>query len=132
MKRNKKSVRGVSLVEVVVALTVVLIIASASISLLISHASAEQRATMSYKAASYASSTIDCYRNAENNSDDFTASLTRLFGEDNLTVSEGVYTARVDGVVISVATHGDGTLEYVANSEGGKLLYETDYIPKMK
>ena len=131
MKRNKKSVRGVSLVEVVVALTVVLIIASASISLLISHASAEQRATMSYKAASYASSTIDCYRNAEN-IDDFTASLTRLFGEDNLTVSEGVYTARVDGVVISVATHGDGTLEYVANSEGGKLLYETDYIPKMK
>ena len=132
MKRNKKSVRGVSLVEVVVALTVVLIIASASISLLISHASAEQRAAMSYKAASYASSTIDCYRNAEN-PDDFTASLTRLFGEDNLTVSEGVYTARVDGVVIaiSVVTHG-GTLKYVANSEGGKLLYETDYIPKMK
>ena len=128
MKRNKKSIRGVSLLEVVVALTVVLIIASASISLLIAHTEAEHRAVSSYRATSYAGSTIDCFRAADD-LDDFKASLTLLYGED-LTVDGNVYTVEHHGINIVITVSGS-TLSYTATSERGKELYSTEYTGKI-
>lgn len=121
VKRNR-SRRGISLVEVVVALTVIAIISSAALSLVISSARVDANSLRSTQVMMAAENVLECYRFAENDGD--FADLLQKTGDYK--GSDGVFVLTEKSYTITV-NYTDTQLTFSATDSDGKEIYKYEF-----
>lgn len=123
--RGLRSKKGMSLVEVVVALTVITIISAAALSLVISSARVDANSLSSTQIMMAAENALECFRFAQND-EDFTTLLKKT---GDYSVIEGVCVMNEPSYVIAVdADYTNGKLTFTAIDSAGKEIctYEFD------
>ena len=121
VKRNR-SRRGISLVEVVVALTVITIISAAALSLVISSARVDANSLRSTQVMMAAENVLECYRFAESE-EEFAALLEKT---GDYKGSDGVFVLTEKSYVITV--HYTNTkLTFSATDGDGEEIYSYEF-----
>ena len=140
MKRQTNQRRGITLLETVIALTVILLVSGAGVSIAVIFSKAEAKTFTRTEALSYSESVVECFRYCENN-DELEAALALLdrgfipvlSGEDNVfedvADSAFIYKLEKDNYVITVISdYVQNKLEvqisYADGGEMNKLSYE--------
>ena len=119
---KNRSRRGISLVEVVVALTVIAIISSAALSLVISSASVDANSLRSTQVMMAAENVLECYRFAESK-EEFAALLEKT---GDYKGSDGVFVLTEKSDVITV--HYTNTkLNFSATDGDGEEIYSYEF-----
>ena len=121
VKRNR-SRRGISLVEVVVALTVIAIISSAALSLVISSARVDANSLRSTQVMMAAENALECYRFAESK-EEFAALLEKT---GDYKGSDGVFVLTEKSYTITV-NYTDTQLTFSATDSDGKEIYKYEF-----
>ena len=119
---KNRSRRGISLVEVVVALTVIAIISSAALSLVISSARVDANSLRSTQVMMAAENVLECYRFAENDGD--FADLLQKTGDYK--GSDGVFVLTEKSYTITV-NYTDTQLTFSATDSDGKEIYKYEF-----
>lgn len=122
---KNRSRRGISLVEVVVALTVITIISAAALSLVISSARVDANSLRSTQVMMAAENALECYRFAENK-DNFADLLKKTgdYTEDQEAVGTYVLTEKAYVITISYT---DAKLTFSATDSDGKEIYNYEF-----
>ena len=121
VKRNR-SRRGISLVEVVVALTVITIISAAALSLVISSARVDANSLRSTQVMMAAENVLECYRFAESE-EEFAALLEKTGDYKKV---DNAYVLTEKAYVITV--HYTNTqLTFSATDSDGKEIYKYEF-----
>nr|MBE6545136.1 type II secretion system protein [Oscillospiraceae bacterium] len=130
---KKRASRGFTIVEVVVALTVIVIVSAAGMMMVQSQIKAEQKVAQTIEATNIAENAIECFRFAKNNegSDGFEKTFEDTFGKTNynlVTATEGKeYLVYESGLTVHI-TITDNKIEISAvNSNGDTILEEYTY-----
>ena len=128
IRMTKVSARkGMSLVEVVVALAVIAIISSAAFSLVLSSANLEADAVRTTAVSAAADDVLDCFRYADNNEEFFEA-ISKLDEYQN--TGDGQYVRNKPNYTVYVNVE-DDTLSFNAyktsDGETGELIYSYQY-----
>ena len=128
IRMTKVSARkGVSLVEVVVALAVIAIISSAAFSLVLSSANLEADAVRTTAVSAAADDVLDCFRYADNNEEFFEA-ISKL--DEYRNMGDGQYVLNKPNYTVYVNVEGD-ELSFNAyktrDGETGELIYSYEY-----
>ena len=119
---KNRSRRGISLVEVVVALTVIAIISSAALSLVISSARVDANSLRSTQVMMAAENVLECYRFAESK-EEFAALLEKT---GDYKGSDGVFVLTEKSYVITV--HYTNTkLTFSATDGDGEEIYSYEF-----
>ena len=121
VKRNR-SRRGISLVEVVVALTVITIISAAALSLVISSARVDANSLRSTQVMMAAENALECYRFAESK-EEFAALLEKT---GDYKGSDGVFVLTEKSYTITV-NYTDTQLTFSATDSDGKEIYKYEF-----
>ena len=122
VKRNR-SRRGISLVEVVVALTVIAIISSAALSLVISSARVDANSLRSTQVMMAAENALECYRFAESK-EEFAALLEKT---GDYKGSDGVFVLTEKSYTITVSYSAEKLIFSAADGDGEEIYsYEFD------
>ena len=121
VKRNR-SRRGISLVEVVVALTVITIISAAALSLVISSARVDANSLRSTQVMMAAENALECYRFAESK-EEFAALLEKT---GDYKGSDGVFVLTEKSYTITV-NYTDTQLTFSATDSDGKEIYNYEF-----
>lgn len=121
VKRNR-SRRGISLVEVIVALAVITIISTAALSLVISSARVDANSLRSTQVMMAAENALECYRFAESK-EEFAALLEKT---GDYKGSDGVFVLTEKSYVITV--HYTNTkLTFSATDGDGEEIYSYEF-----
>lgn len=121
---KNRSRRGISLVEVVVALTVIAIISSAALSLVISSARVDANSLRSTQVMMAAENVLECYRFAENG-EEFAALLEKT---GDYKGSGGVFVLTEKSYTITVTVnYTDTQLTFSATDSDGKEIYKYEF-----
>ena len=121
VKRNR-SRRGISLVEVIVALAVITIISTAALSLVISSARVDANSLRSTRVMIAAENALECYRFSDSN-DEFVA-LLRKTGD--YIEADGSYVLTESSYAITVK-YEDDSLRFTARDSDGKEIYNYEF-----
>ena len=121
VKRNR-SRRGISLVEVVVALTVITIISAAALSLVISSARVDANSLRSTQIMMAAENALECYRFAKS-AEEFAALLEKT---GDYKGSDGVFVLTEKSYTITV-NYTDAQLTFSAADSDGKEIYKYEF-----
>lgn len=121
VKRNR-SRRGISLVEVVVALAVITIISAAALSLVISSARVDANSLRSTQVMMAAENVLECYRFAEIEGD--FADLLQKTGDYKKV--DDAYVLTEKAYVITV-NYTDTKLTFSATDSDGKEIYKYEF-----
>ena len=124
VKRNR-SRRGISLVEVVVALTVIAIISSAALSLVISSARVDANSLRSTQVMMAAENVLECYRFAESEGD-FADLLQKTGDYTKEPEAIGTYFLAEKSYVITVSYSAEKLIFSAADSDG-KEIYKYEF-----
>lgn len=131
-KTQVKRRRGITLLETVIALAVIMLVSSAGVSVAVIFSKAEAKNLAQAQAASYGESVVECFRYCENNAE-MESSLALLDGEFyRVSAREnGDHVYRLEKksfvmTVISDLTHNKLEIQIVDNSgnEMNKMNYE--------
>ena len=121
---KNRSRRGISLVEVVVALTVIAIISSAALSLVISSARVDANSLRSTQVMMAAENALECYRFAE--SEEEFAALLEKTGDYKKVDDAYVLTEKAYVITVNV-NYTDTKLTFSATDSDGKEIYKYEF-----
>jgi len=124
VKRNR-SRRGISLVEVVVALAVITIISAAALSLVISSARVDANSLRSTQVMMAAENVLECYRFAESELE-FEKLLKKTGGYEEEPEASGTYFLTEKSYTITV-NYTDTQLTFSAADSDGKEIYSYEF-----
>jgi prepilin-type N-terminal cleavage/methylation domain-containing protein len=120
--KSARSRRGISLVEVIVALAVIAIISTAALSLVISSARVDANSLRSTQVMMAAENALECYRFAENE-EEFAALLGHtgdyIEADDSYVLTESSYAITVK--------YEDDSLRFTAIDSDGKVIYDYEF-----
>ena len=119
---KNRSRRGISLVEVVVALAVITIISAAALSLVISSARVDANSLRSTQVMMAAENALECYRFAESK-EEFAALLEKT---GDYKGSDGVFVLTEKSYTITV-NYTDMQLTFSATDSDGKEIYKYEF-----
>ncbi len=115
---KKRSRRGFSMAEVVVAIAVIVIVSGSAITYIGAQTRAEAKAVASIEATNISENAIECFRYAGANDKDFVG----WFNLCGYNVSgDGPYTVTKNGATVKITIVGD-TITIVATSGGDEIL----------
>lgn len=121
----KKKCRGFTVAEVVVALTIIVIVSGASMTLIAMQARNEVRAVQTIEATNIAENAIECFRYApEDFKNTFKQSGYILAGDGT---AENPYTVTKDGVTVNIKIVGNKIEINAINAKGDTILGTTTY-----
>ena len=124
MKKNSR--RGFTVAEVVIALTVIVIVSGASMSLVAMQANNEAKAVATIEATNIAENAIECFRYAQNTGADFEDVFNYPEEMPDLE-GTGPYTVTKDGVTVNIEIV-DNTITISAkNAKDETILGTTTY-----
>lgn len=119
---KNRSRRGISLVEVVVALTVITIISAAALSLVISSARVDANSLRSTQVMMAAENVLECYRFAE--SEEEFAALLEKTGDYKKVDDAYVLTEKAYGITVHYT---DTKLTFSATDGDGEEIYSYEF-----
>ena len=124
MKKHICSRKGISLVEVVVALVVISLVSAATISVMILSVEAEAKSVTLLEVKNTAENAIDCYRFTEGEEGAFIHYLNKTAEGKAFAGQNGRYVSDGDGysVVITLLAEQNG-FSYQAVNDSGKEIY---------
>lgn len=102
MKKILLSRRGVSLVEVVVALVVISVISAATMSVLMNAVTQENKSAITLEVKNTAENAIACFRFADGEEGAFIEYLNRTVAEEEFTKQNGSYVFSAEGYTITI------------------------------
>ena len=120
--KSARSRRGISLVEVIVALAVIAIISTAALSLVISSSKVDANSLRSTQVMMAAENSLECYRFAENEE-----KFAELLG------NTGDYKKADDSYVLTESSYAitvkyeDDSLRFTATDSDGKVIYNYEF-----
>ena len=120
--KSARSRRGISLVEVVVALAVITIISAAALSLVISSARVDANSLRSTQVMIAAENSLECYRFAESE-EEFAALLEKTGDYKKV---DGAYVLTEKAYVITV-NYTDTKLTFSATDGDGEEIYSYEF-----
>lgn len=120
--KSARSRRGISLVEVIVALAVITIISTAALSLVISSARVDANSLRSTRVMIAAENALECYRFSDSE-DEFVA-LLRKTGD--YIEADGSYVLTESSYAITVE-YEDDSLRFTAIDSDGKEIYNYEF-----
>lgn len=120
--KSARSRRGISLVEVIVALAVITIISTAALSLVISSARVDANSLRSTRVMIAAENALECYRFSDSE-DEFVA-LLRKTGD--YIEADGSYVLTESSYAITVK-YEDDSLRFTAIDSDGKEIYNYEF-----
>lgn len=130
---KKRASRGFTIVEVVIALTVIVIVSAAGMMMVQSQIKSEQKIAQTIEATNIAENAIECFRFAKNNEglDGFDTTFKDTFEKTGYTlvaVTEGkAYQVIDSGLIVNIKIT-DNTIEINAeNTNGDTILEEYTY-----
>ena len=133
----KKNRRGFTVVEVIVALTVIIIVSGATLMLVASQANAETIAIQTIEATNIAENAIECFRYANGDVGKFKDTFNSLENMPDLQSEgpEGSYTIKKDGLTVTVSIiidkiAGNTITVSATNASGKTILGTTTYTTK--
>lgn len=119
---SARSRRGISLVEVIVALAVITIISTAALSLVISSARVDANSLRSTRVMIAAENSLECYRFAENEEE-----FAELIGKTGDYIeADGSYVLTESSYAITVK-YEDDSLRFTAIDSDGKEIYNYEF-----
>lgn len=120
--KSARSRRGISLVEVIVALAVIAIISTAALSLVISSSKVDANSLRSTQVMMAAKNALECYRFSDRE-DEFGELLRKtgdyIEADDSYVLTESSY-------VITVK-YEDDSLRFTATDGDGKMIYDYEF-----
>lgn len=120
--KSARSRRGISLVEVIVALAVITIISTAALSLVISSARVDANSLRSTRVMIAAENALECYRFAENEEE-----FAELLGNTGDYIeADGSYVLTESSYAITVK-YEDDSLRFTAIDSDGKEIYNYEF-----
>ena len=117
MIKTVKSRRGISMVEVVVALTVIVIVSAAALSLITAHTHLEARTAQTIEATNIAENAVECFRFDSTEEDFKNAFLQTGVSYDE---TEGIYTS--GSLTAEIVIDGSEITVVVKNASGDTLV----------
>ena len=118
---NKRKRRGFSLVEVVIALTVITIISSAALSLVLSSAKSDDKALRTTQVMIAADNALECFEFAD--TEEEFATLIKKTGDYSLG-EDGKYVCDENSYVVTVSVdYSTMTMSFAAVDVDGKEIY---------
>ena len=120
--KSARSRRGISLVEVIVALAVITIISTAALSLVISSARVDANSLRSTRVMIAAENALECYRFSD--SEDEFVELLRKTGD--YIEADGSYVLTESSYAITVK-YEDDSLRFTAIDSDGKEIYNYEF-----
>ena len=115
MKVNIRSRRGISIVEVVIALVIITIISASALSMIMMSVEVERKSVMAVEVENCAENAIECFRYA----DDEGEFLTCLQKTGSFTKEEdGSFVLRASGYTVTITPEND-EFAFTAVSTGG-------------
>lgn len=120
--KSARSRRGISLVEVIVALAVIAIISTAALSLVISSSKVDANSLRSTQVMMAAENSLECYRFAEN--EEKFAELLGNTGDYKKVDNAYVLTEKAYVVTINYT---DKKLTFSATDGDGKVIYDYEF-----
>ncbi len=131
-ERKTNARRGFSLAEVVVAIAIIVIVSSASMTLIGVQARTEAKSVATVEATNIAENAIECFRYARNTGTDFESVLNQC-GYAPSTTGEGTeadpYIIKKDGATVIIEINGD-TMTVNATFAGDAIFEEITYTKK--
>ena len=137
---SKRTKKGFTIVELVVAMAVIVIVSTTAISLVSFQNRNYLRTTQTLTATNMAENAIECFRWAGENEDVFVDAYSKTLPDGtSLTGNGGTYTVEANGMTreikITSETTGEGdsavttyTLDFTATAtEGNKVILERSY-----
>ncbi|MBP3592073.1 MAG: prepilin-type N-terminal cleavage/methylation domain-containing protein [Clostridia bacterium] len=128
-ERKINARRGFSLAEVVVAIAIIVIVSSASMTLIGVQARTEAKSVATVEATNIAENAIECFRYAQNTGTDFES----VFGYASSTTGEGTeadpYIIKKDGATVIIRITGN-TMTVNATFAGDAIFEEITYTKK--
>ncbi len=122
MKVNNSSRRGVSIVEVVVALVIITVISASALSMIMMSVSLEQRALTAQEVAASAENAVECFRYAADN-EEFLECL-QMTGD--FTDESGSFVLRAKSYTVTIRP-GTNQFEYSAVKANGEEICAFTY-----
>ena len=124
MIKTVKSRRGISMVEVVVALTVIVIVSAAALSLVTAHTHLEARTAQTIEATNIAENAVECFR-FDSTKEGFKDAFLETLGTDvSYDETEGIYTSGSLTAEIGIL---DNTINVVVKNASGDTLVDVTY-----
>lgn len=125
---KKRAYRGFTIVEVVIALTVIVIVSAAGMMMVQSQIKSEQKIAQTIEATNIAENAIECFRFAKNNPANSFETVFSETGYNLVTATEGEkYFVYDNGLTVSI-TITDNKIEISAvNSNGDTILENYTY-----
>ncbi len=124
MKVNISSRKGVSIIEVVIALVVISIISAATVSVIVKSIGVETNSVATYEVRNSAENAIDCFRFADGDEATFIDCLNDTVGENAFTSQNGSYVCDAGGYRVTITLlEGQGGFTYQAVDSDGKEIY---------
>lgn len=129
-KKNKnKSRRGFTIVELVVALTIIVLVSATAIGVVSVDNRAYAETADMIEATNIAENAIECFRFA-GNTDAFEEAFSKsLTDKQDLSVEGNTYTVTQEDLVVTITINGN-TITITADNENGNLIKETPYTAK--
>ncbi|MBR2938101.1 MAG: type II secretion system protein [Oscillospiraceae bacterium] len=123
MKQNIASRKGVSIVEVVVALVIITIISASALSMMMMSVKVERSALTAMEVENAAEDAVDCFRFAKNDNAAFLECLQKT-GE--FVEEDGCFVMRGPAYTVTI-TSGTNQFEYSAVSTSGEEICAFTY-----
>ena len=126
----KKKCRGFTVAEVVIALTVIVIVSGASMTLVAMQARNEVRAVQTIEATNIAENAIECFRYADGDAEKFKSAFFNEYSGYTLVgsgTSEDPYTVTKDGVTVNIEISGNTITVSATNANNVTILGKTTY-----
>ncbi len=128
MEKNIRSRKGISMVEVVVALVVITIISLATLSVVFVSARVEAKTVVAIEVRNSAENAVECFRFANGDIETFIECLRKTTGvtdEDNYVIENGNYVLRAGRYIVTITLLGEESgFYYKATDSAGKDIYE--------
>lgn len=122
MKQNISSRRGISMVEVVVALVIISIVSASALSMIMMSIRVERKALTAMEVENAAEDAVDCFRFAQNNDQLF---LEYLQKTGDFVEEDGNFVMRSSAYTVTIRP-GTNQFEYSAvNSDGEEICVFT-------
>lgn len=132
MEKNIRSRKGISMVEVVVALVVITIISLATLSVVFVSAKVEAKTIVAMEVRNSAENAVECFRFADGDASVFIECLQKTTGvaiKDNYVIENGNYVLRAGRYIVTITLNKDEndklvSFTYEAKDSAGKDIYE--------
>lgn len=128
-ERKTNARRGFSLAEVVVAIAIIVIVSSASMTLIGVQARTEAKSVATVEATNIAENAIECFRYAQNTGTNF-SEVFHLYGYDTFKENNGAkVTVTKSGATVIIEINGD-TMTVNATFAGDAIFEKITYTKK--